>query len=222
MKAHQVLVDWFPEAWVQLLDPGAQVDAVTTREALAFAVITVVFVVVFRIGRGVLRGLGRMLGSGRGHAELGGFLVFVRRMAGLAVVVLPIARVVHIATEGADLVAAPGFAMMAAGLWGVLTASDHRAAYIEGEQPVLVLREGFAVFKIRERRIPLGEALVVSATGLPIGRVGGWAGGVRLRSEARAAIEAVLGRSGPMRWLRPLLAAEGLVLESKRGEAGVA
>jgi hypothetical protein len=219
MKAHRLLVDWFPEAWVQLLDPGAQVGAVTTREALAFAVITVVFVVLFRVARGVLRGVGRMLGSGRGHAELGGFSVFVRRMAGLAVVGLPIARVVHIATEGADLAAAPGFTMMAGALWGVLAASDHRAAYVEGEQPVLVLREGFAVFKVRERRIPLADALVVSATGLPIGRIGGWAGRVRLRKEARAAIEEVLGRSGPMRWLRPLLAAEGLVLESRRGEA---
>lgn len=212
MKVEAALASWFPEAWIQLLDPAARVGAATTREALATAVQVLAFYLIFRVALTILGGSARLFSAGRGHADPGGFRGGLRRLLGFAAIALPVGRVLAIPIEGVDFDALIGLAVLAGAGWACFYAADRRGAWIEGDDPTLVVRDGFAVFSVREWRLPLAQHLRDDVTGGQLGKLSGFAGKARLSRRDWKVLTDVLGKAEAYRWLAAHLAADGILL----------
>jgi hypothetical protein len=213
MKGFDALVDWIPRQWIVVLDPGARVADGQLREALAVAAVCLIAMIAMRICHSLVRGAGGLFSARRHHLRPSGGFAMLRWLAGAAFVLTPLARVVMLIREGTENADQAHMLTVVSGiLWAVLTAADHRGAWLEGKQPVLVVRRGFAPFRVQTVRVPLVLGLRDAATRRPIGEIGAGRRQVRLHPDVTRHLNAAVGNDNGLTWLRPLLLRDGVVL----------
>jgi hypothetical protein len=212
----QAFIAAIPEPVIHLLDPHAQAASGHLREALGSAIASSLFVLCLYVVMRVVEGLRDLLSGRSQSVRPGGFFSFVRKLACVGVLALPLHNVLEIVDGAEPNSGNASLAVMCGVVWLLLRAAVRDKVWLEATDRKVLLRTGFAFFNVTYTTVDLSVALLDSATRAP---VGAQAKG-RTVYIAKRALDAVSDRLGgneaATEWLRSAVEKVGLVPAGSR------